>query len=226
MATLKLNNTTVFTESNGAASIPSAVKFPAGHVVQVVELHDDNYVTINAASIKCYDVQITTKQSNSKIYVIANLGHSNYNHDVDRALAMGYKVGGVSTNSSDYIALQSSKYTRQIEGNLGSFWTQDTGDPGGGSWSGTYGISSVMFTKLHAPNVPKDTLLSYSLTYGISSVMFTKLHAPNVPKDTLLSYSLWGSSDGTFYIGTSNSTGGGTPNGYDNSITLMEISNG
>lgn len=35
MATLKLNNTTVFTESNGVASIPSAVKFPAGNVVQV-----------------------------------------------------------------------------------------------------------------------------------------------------------------------------------------------
>ena len=198
MATLKLNNTPVLTEVEGVASLPSSVKFPAGHVVQIIELHDDNFVTINAASIKCYDLQITTKQANSKIYVMANLGHSNFNHDVDRALAMGYRVGGISTNSADYIALQSSKYTRQIEGNLGSFWAQDTGDPGGGTWSGGYGISSVMFTKLHSPNVAKNTLLSYSL---------------------------WGSSDGTFYIGTSHNTGSGT-NGYDNSITLMEISNG
>lgn len=205
MPEIKINNKTFVTQTGSAEPVLASnvnlgnATFPDGHVIQIVELHDDNYVTINAASIKCYDIQITTKQENSKIYVIANLGHSNYNHDVDRALAMGYRVGGVSTNSADYIALQSSKYTRQIEGNLGSFWTQDTGDPGGGSWNGTYGISSVMFTKLHSPNVAKDTLLSYSL---------------------------WGSSDGTFYIGTSNTTGGGSPNGYDNSITLMEISNG
>ena len=35
MAILKLNNTTVLTETNGVASIPSTVKFPAGHIIEV-----------------------------------------------------------------------------------------------------------------------------------------------------------------------------------------------
>tara|TARA_B100001093_G_C26858507_1_gene1028677 strand:- start:2942 stop:3634 length:693 start_codon:yes stop_codon:yes gene_type:complete len=177
----------------------STATFPAGNILQVVELHDDNYKTINSASIKCYDIQITTKQANSKIYVMINVGRSCRNHDTDVALAMGYKTGAISSSSADYTSLHSSKYTRQIESNLGSFWSQDTHDPGGGTWSGQYAIIPVIFTKLHSPNVAKNTLLSYSL---------------------------WGSSEnGTFYIGTSYYTGSGT-NGYDNSITLMEISNG
>lgn len=188
----RLNDTVLM--SDGVLS--GDVTFPDGHVIQVVELHDDNVKTINSTSIKCYDIQITTKQANSKIYVIVNVGRSSRNSDTDISLAIGYKTGAISSSSADYTSLHSSKYTRQIESNLGSFWTQDTSDPGGGTWSGTYAITPVIFTKLHAPNVIKNTLLSYSL---------------------------WGSSDGTFYIGSSHSNG---TNGYDNSITLMEISNG
>ena len=36
MAILKLNNTTVITETSGVASIANTVKFPAGHVIQTV----------------------------------------------------------------------------------------------------------------------------------------------------------------------------------------------
>jgi hypothetical protein len=73
MATLKLNNTTVFTESNGAASIPSAVKFPAGHVVQVVQVIKSSTFTANVDNWSQYIIglepSIVLKQNNSKILV-------------------------------------------------------------------------------------------------------------------------------------------------------------
>ena len=50
MATLKLNNTTVFTETNGIASIPSGVKFPAGLVVQSKFVYFDLDQTIGNGS--------------------------------------------------------------------------------------------------------------------------------------------------------------------------------
>jgi len=71
MATLKLNNTTVFTETNGAASIPSAVKFPAGHIVQIVH-NVPTTVTLATTTTTSYaEIQtemrtsITPKFSNS-----------------------------------------------------------------------------------------------------------------------------------------------------------------
>lgn len=197
MGNITMNGQTIF-EQVGTNRPTVGAGFPAGHILQVVELHDNNYKDVSSnASIKLYDVQLITKQSNSKIYVMVNVGRSAYNADIDMALAMGYKEGNTSTASSDYISLHGYTYTRQRETNLGSFWAQDTADPNGGSWNGAYGIIPVIFTKLHAPGVSAGTTLSYSL---------------------------WGSTEnGLMRIGTSYNVG---TNGYDNSITLMEISNG
>jgi hypothetical protein len=76
MATLKLNNTTVFTESNGAASIPSAVKFPAGHVIQVKVIPSNNYVANNTTSWNTIDtISINGVSSSNKIVIEAAISH-------------------------------------------------------------------------------------------------------------------------------------------------------
>ena len=165
-----------------------------GTVLQVVEYHTTTPVTISStSSAKCYETSITTKMTNSKILVSLVAGRSSQNSDTDIALAMGYS----STSSSDpnaYTSLHGNTYTRQLVTNLGSFWAQDTSDPGGGTWNGQYNISAINFRKLHSPQVSSGTTLYYSL---------------------------WGSSDGTFYLNRSIS--GSTDNGYDTSILLMEI---
>lgn len=198
MGSFKLNSIEAFSESGGVVSISNNTTFPAGHVIQIVEMHDNTTKSVSSnASVKLYDIQIVTKKNNSKIYVMVNVGRSANNSDIDVALAIGYKQGATSTSSGDYTSLHGSTYTRQIESNLGSFWAQDTADPGGGTWSGRYAIIPVIFTKLHTPGVSAGTTLSYSL---------------------------WGSTEnGLMHIGNSYTAGN---NGYDNSITLWEISNG
>ena len=70
MATLKLNNTTVFTETNGAASIPSAVKFPAGHIVQIV-YNVPTTVTLASTTTTSY-AEIQTEMRTSIIPKFSN----------------------------------------------------------------------------------------------------------------------------------------------------------
>jgi len=92
MATLKLNNTTVFTETNGIASIPSGVtigngvKFPAGHVLQVlVNQNNNSFVGPGDSSTVWTDgsatlsVTINCVSANPKFLVIQTAGHS-FNH--------------------------------------------------------------------------------------------------------------------------------------------------
>ena len=50
MAILKLNNTTVFTESSGTASITGNVEFPAGKVLQSTQIYTSSYVTAGMLS--------------------------------------------------------------------------------------------------------------------------------------------------------------------------------
>ena len=166
----------------------------SGSLLQVVEYHTTSAFTINGAAIKLFDQSITTKQTNSKIMILLSLGRSSFNQDTDLALALGYKTGSGSSTSTNYISTHGSSYSRQTITGIGSFFTQDTSDPGGGSWDGGYNISSVNFNKLHSPNVAAGTVLNYGC---------------------------FGGSDGTFYVGRSRS--GGTDNGYDTSLTLMEI---
>ena len=79
MAILKLNNTTVLTETSGVASIANTVKFPAGHVIQ----------TVYAETSALFDITNTTPpgdlvlsksiiptNSSSKILVMIQLTYS------------------------------------------------------------------------------------------------------------------------------------------------------
>ena len=183
----------------GRASLPTST---VGHVIQVVEMHDDNETSIYNTYLKIYDVQIVTKNDNSKIYVALNTCRGTSNVASPCALAMGYKTGATSTSSSDYTSLHSSKYGVQSIPNLGAFWAQSSQDP--------------------------NTHQSAMGRYGMVPVLFNTLHEPNVSAGTTLSYSLWGSSNTSnrfLAIGdASNSGGAGSETGYDSSITLMEIS--
>jgi hypothetical protein len=167
-----------------------------GSILQITEYHSTSPVTINSTAIKCHEHTITTTSTNSNILVMVNVGRSSNNSDTDLALAVGYRTGSSSSSSSAYTSLHGNTYTRQVVDNLGSFWAQDTSDPGGGTWNGGYNIDCIQFWKLHSPSVASGTSLYYSL---------------------------WGSvENGTFYLGRS--YGGSTDNGYDTSIILMEIS--
>ena len=177
----------------------SAAVISPGMVLQAVESHHDTLTTINTTGAKVFDTSITTKATNSKIVVQLVTAVSNNNLDQDRALAMGYKTGAASSSSSDYTSLHGSRYLRQVIPNLGSFFTTDTADPGGGTWNGRYGMTSVQFNKLHSPNVAAGTVLNYSL---------------------------WGGVDTDYMrVGSSYNPGGFTTdgNGMDQSLLLWEI---
>jgi len=173
-------------------NLGNAVSVP-GHIVQVVQMHTSTTWTVSATEAKLFDKAITTKLDNSDILVMLQIARSSYNQDVDMAVAVGYKSGNPSSSTADYTSLHTSNYSRQLVSNLGSYWTQDTSDPGGGSWSGAYGIYSIPFNRLHNPAVSAGTVLNYSV---------------------------WASSDGTMRLGNSYNTG---TNGYDTTLTLMEI---
>ena len=197
-----LSNNTLSNNTISNNTISSTNTFPKGHVIQVVEFHDNTRTTVYNTADKIYDVQITTKIANSKIHVSLNTCRGTSNVDSDCALAMGYKTGAISTSSSDYTSLHSSKYAVELIPGLGSFWAQDTQDP--------------------------NTHQSAMGRYGMVPVLFNKLHEPNVSAGTTLSYSLWASSSTSNRFlaigGASNSGGAGAETGYDSSITLMEIS--
>ena len=165
-----------------------------GTILQVVEYHSTSAVAISSTnSAKLHEASITLKSPNSAVLVMVSVGRSSYNQDIDMGLAMGYATSS-SSASTNYTSLHGSSYNRELVTGLGSFWAQDTSEPGGGNWNGGYNISGITFNKKHSPNVPAGTTLYYSL---------------------------WGSSDGTFYVGRSWS--GSTDNGYDTSIILMEV---
>ena len=194
-----------------AGTIGSSVAFPSthhsGHVIQVVEFHDSTRTTVYNTADKIYDVQITTKIANSKIHVSLNTCRGTSKRDAHCAMAMGYKTGATSTNSSDYTSLHSTTaYEIEPIPNLGAFWGQESQDP--------------------------NTHNSELGRYGMVPVLFNKLHEPNVPAGTTLSYSLWAAADSSRYLaiggsgfpGTALAAGGLGTTGYDSSITLMEIS--
>jgi len=188
----------------GRASLPTST---AGHVIQVVEFHSEARTTVYNTSSKIYDVQIVTKNDNSKIYVALNTCRGTSKKDAHCAMAMGYKTGATSTSSSDYTSLHSTTaYEIEPIPNLGAFWGQETQDPNShNSELGRYGMVPVLFNKLHEPNVPAGTTLSYSLWGAADSSRFLAIGGPS-------------------NSGTPQSIGGLGTTGYDSSITLMEIS--
>lgn len=76
MATLKLNNTPVLTEVEGVASLPSSVKFPAGHVVQAKVISSNVYVNNSTTSWNTIDtIFINDVSSSNKIIIEAAISH-------------------------------------------------------------------------------------------------------------------------------------------------------
>jgi len=115
MATLKLNNTTVFTESNGAASIPSAVKFPAGHVgIKSYSVTNSNYWSGNATSETelftgsggFTSAVITPTSPTSKFLIIGFFGSAttaNTNRDYTAGFFLVRSIAGGAYDYSDII---------------------------------------------------------------------------------------------------------------------------
>ena len=208
MSTLAVN--AIQAQTGTTVSIPTGQKIVAvdsaaitspGMVLQVIEEHLNTYVTISTAGAKVFGNSITTKAANSKILVQLVTCVSNQNLDQDRALAMGYKTGAASSSTADYTSLHGSTYNRAEISNLGSFFATDTADPGGGTWSGKYAMTTIQFNKLHSPNVAAGTVLDYSLWGGVDTdnMKVGNSYNPGSPG------------------------GSGTGNGYDSSLLLWEI---
>ena len=197
MSTLAVNTLQAQTGTTVSVASGQLLHVP-GMILQVIESHQNTFVTISTTGAKVFGTSITTKAVNSKILVQLVTSVSNQNIDQDRALAMGYKTGAASSSSSDYTSLHGSTYARATVPNLGSFFATDTGDPGGGTWSGRYGFTTVPFSKLHAPNVAAGTVLDYSLWGGVDT--------------------------DNMKVGNSSNTGSaGNWNGMDQSLLLWEI---
>ena len=161
MATLKLNNTPVLTEVEGVASLPSSVKFPAGHVIQV------KYYTQTAGTSTTLEKQyivgmtgtITTKESNSKIFVMAD--------------AQGYSTGTVNganiaikqDNNDILITNKNSNWTSGVTGNglvnSGDMWMGVNNSSG----LANYSWSRTRFAE-DDPQVNSGTVMSYSVMFG------------------------------------------------------------
>jgi len=144
MATLKLNNTTVFTETNGAASIPSGVtigngvKFPAGHVIQLkhemysgtdITTTSQDFVEINSSLRLSFALNSTNK-------VLVNISGGGPN-----------KHGGSSSSMAFY-----SWGLLNLDGSITNFSTSDQGLAFFGSEiSGTAHPCSLSYSYVYTP---------------------------------------------------------------------------
>lgn len=167
----------------------------SGHVLQVQQYTLRNYtVSTSSSEAKFMETSIVTKAANSRVLVKVMLPHGSYNQDVDLGAAVGYATA-ISALPTGYNSLHGT-YTRQSVTNLGSFWAQDTSEPGGGTWSGGYFV------------VPR---------------YYEILHAPGYAAGTTIYYSVWVTSgDGTGVWGKPYSSGA-ADSGQDCSITLVEV---
>jgi hypothetical protein len=175
MATLKLNNTTVFTETNGIASIPTGVtigngvKFPAGHTIQTVQETDITWdgQSVNANStLEWISKSITRKQNNSKILVTFS-GHYGKNTNTDNAVRL--QRGHNSVNTLIGNGEGSTAGTGRAYQNI---WTPgtDTGYMQAGG-SGTYGMTPVSFQFLDTLPTSDLNIITYTVLIWCESAM-------------------------------------------------------
>jgi len=197
MATLKLNNTTVFTETNGVASIPSAVKFPAGHIVQVKHEYLETRTLVDNETLKYMETSITSKYDNSQFIVDLILPVAKYNSYLDRdtAIAVGFKATAPSSSSSDYSDLYgtTNRWSRQTISGLNSFRATDTMGMGGTGEN-----------------------------YWIENIVFKGVAIPNQNKNTIIYFATWISTDAGIYFGGSWSNVD-TDSGQISSMTVYEV---
>jgi hypothetical protein len=174
-------------------TVPDA-NAPSGSVLQVVQVSQNVQFVLNTAAAKINEANLTTSATNSKILAILSCatGRTNAYSDTDLGLAIGYKTGSASSTSTDYTAVHYQGYARQVVAGLGSFYAADTTTAGNG------GI------------------------YWSEERTYLKLISPNQSSGTNIYVSFWGSTDGTYYLGSPS----GNPvdnSGHEMSLTLMEI---
>jgi len=191
-----VNANTITSGTIPVAQIPqlTRAKMPTGSVLQVVQVSHNVKFVLNSSAAKINEANLTTSQDNSKILAILSCatGRTNAYSDTDLGLAIGYKTGSASSTSTDYTAVHYQDYSRQVVAGLGSFYAADTTTAGDG------GI------------------------YWTEEKTYLKLISPNQSSGTNIYVSFWGSTDGTYYIGSpSGSTV--TDGGSEMSLTLLEI---
>jgi hypothetical protein len=167
---------------------------PSGSVLQVVQVSQNVRFLLNTSAAKINEANLTTSQTNSKILAILSCatGRTNAYSDTDLGLAIGYKTGSASSTSTDYTAVHYQGYSRQVVAGLGSFYAADTTTAGDG------GI------------------------YWAEERTYLKLISPNQSSGTNIYVSFWGSTDGTYYLGSP--SGNDVDNsGHEMSLTLWEI---
>jgi hypothetical protein len=177
-----------------ATGVPAKANLPTGSVLQVVQVSQNVRFLLNTSAAKINEANLTTSQTNSKILAILScaIGGNNAYADHDLGLAIGYKTGSASSTSTDYTAVHYQGYSRQVVAGLGSFYANDTTRSGDGS------------------------------IYWTEEKTYLKLISPNQSSGTNIYVSFWGSTDGTYYLGSpSGSTE--TDGGSEMSLTLLEI---
>jgi hypothetical protein len=167
---------------------------PVNTILQVQhQVLRNSKITLSSGEVKFMEFSITTKLDNSRILIDVLLPHGANNADVDLCAACGWATAS-SGSTSGYTSTHGT-YTRQTISNLGSFWAQDTSDPNGGSWNGTYFVMARHYKHLLSPARPAGTTIYVSIWVGSDGV------------------STWGGS----YNGT------GLDNGQDATMTLWEV---
>ena len=175
MAILKLNNTTVLTETSGVASIPSTVKFPAGHVIQAKSANfasassSDNIVATNTGGqinflglssnqnrligtssnrvyVEVLNVIINVSDALNNILVFASAGVDYGNH-TDRG-AFGFSINvPYSGNTGEAYDLSSYPWYKTIN-SLGNATTYPPDWSGHIAVNGSSGYVSAMTTNV------------------------------------------------------------------------------
>ena len=143
MATLKLNNTTVFTETNGIASIPTGVtigngvKFPAGHVLQVKHVVMRGYFATTDTTnhflvtdgVDPLQIQISVSGATNKVIIFSNInGHA---HNRQGGALKVIRSNATSIDNATAIASELSAHNSPSKPsnisttNIGDIWTMD-----------------------------------------------------------------------------------------------------
>ena len=134
-------------------------KMPAGSVVQVEQSVIQNKLTIANVTAKWGEVTINTKAPNSKflieVHVGIGLAPNDGNHDVDLAVAVGWKEGLVDSSSQNYNTVSSSSFTREVIAGL-SNWLAWDAYSSAGIYEG-YIVRNYSYSKIFSPNLAAGT---------------------------------------------------------------------
>ena len=173
------------------------LQMPTGHILQVVNLTKKERITLNNAATKLIETSLVTKNANSSIFVVIDIGISGTATDAsdqDLGLAAGYKTGSVSSTSSDYTSISTGDFSRQQISGLNNWYASDTHRGGGG------------YNK-----------------YWAETKTYHKKFTTSAAAGTTINVAQWAGTNGTYYIGGMKGSVSISDAGQELSITLMEI---